>query len=224
MKYVRFGGKAPVNKLWPLLYKRAKLDLRLTNDIFNKRLIVTIWSSGSPTRKSLSYEFMFAFFIHHHMWVSMSALKVSFCWLLGLIPGNLIFLELKFLRLSLVSQNGFLGRMLWTYSQGGGRMKEGRGTCVTFKLFDLTYLHILRSLIYMSRKGPKSCWGMLGFVEDLMLGVTWTLFHQPLHRSAASYNYQYLNVIAFISYFTALKLAKRARLSKVWLVFALKKV
>ena len=25
-----FGGKALVNKLWPLLYKRAELDLRLT--------------------------------------------------------------------------------------------------------------------------------------------------------------------------------------------------
>ena len=26
-----FWGKALVNKLWPLLYKRAKLDLRWTN-------------------------------------------------------------------------------------------------------------------------------------------------------------------------------------------------
>ena len=29
-----FGGKALVSKLWPLLYKRAELDLRLTNIFF----------------------------------------------------------------------------------------------------------------------------------------------------------------------------------------------
>ena len=28
-----FWGKALVNKLWPLLYKRAELDLRLTKDV-----------------------------------------------------------------------------------------------------------------------------------------------------------------------------------------------
>ena len=27
-----FGGKALVNKLWPLLYKRAELDLMMTKD------------------------------------------------------------------------------------------------------------------------------------------------------------------------------------------------
>ena len=28
-----FGGKALFNKLWPLLYKKAKLDLRLTKSV-----------------------------------------------------------------------------------------------------------------------------------------------------------------------------------------------
>ena len=38
-----FGGKALVNKLWPLLYKRAKLDLRLTNGF---RIPAARWMGG----------------------------------------------------------------------------------------------------------------------------------------------------------------------------------
>ena len=73
-----------------------------------------------------------------------------------------------------------------------GAMKRGWGTCCTFKVINLTYLHVLRAgMVYIKQTMVRACTivcsdhseiyaiAIAGTNIPLSSARTWTLFHQP---------------------------------------------